>query len=203
MPVNRRAARAGRRPKGSGDPRGDILRAAQKEFGDHGYDRGSIRALARRAGVNPALVYHYFQSKNNLFRECLRHTMRDPPDVASALKAGDDEIGTVVVRMFLDRLSGSPDSMAFRGLLRSTSTSEKAAKIFRDLIAQQITPLVSPDGASRDSDRRVALAASALMGAGLVRSVVRLPGLSLPSVEQVAKWIGPTLTRYLRDPLPS
>lgn len=191
----------GRRPKGSGDPRTDILQAAQKEFGEQGFDRGSIRAVARRARVNPALVYHYFESKDDLFRESVRRMMKNAPIIVSGLQGRDDDIGKLVVKTFLDRWSEGPDSMAFRGLLRSASTSEKAAQILRDLIAQQITPLISRDKVSHEVERRVALVASALMGAGLIRFVIRLPELSAAPTEQVARWIGPSVTRYLREPL--
>ena len=91
--------------------------------------------------------------------------------------------------------------MAFRGLLRSASTSEKGSRILRGLIAQQITPLLSRVQTAREAEIRVALVASALMGAGLVRFVIRLPGLSAVSTEQVARWIGPSVTLYLRAPL--
>lgn len=201
MQPKRGAVKLGRRPRGSGNPRADILRAAQNEFGERGFDRGSIRAIARRARVNPALVYHYFESKDSLFRESVRHIMRGAQAVASGLRGGDDEIGTLIVRTFLDRWSGGPDSMAFRGLLRSASTSEKASRILRDLIAQQVTPLISRDRRTGDPERRVALIASTLMGAGMIRFVIRMPALSTTSTDQVARWIGPCVTRYLQEPL--
>lgn len=201
MRVQRRIVKLGRRPKGTGTSREDILSAAQTEFGNRGFDRSSIRAVARRARVNPALVYHYFGNKDGLFRESVRHMMRPPRIDSTVLDPGSSDIGKLVVRMFLDRWSGGQDSMAFRGLLRSASTSEKAATILRELIIQQVTPYAALGRSDRDAERRVALIASALMGAGLVRFVVRLPGLAVPSTRQVAEWIGPSLTRYLRDPL--
>lgn len=198
--IRRRAGRPGRRPKGSGRPRDDILHAAQWEFGHSGFDRGSIRAVAQRAGVNPALVYHYFGSKDRLFRESVRHMMRPPP-IDLAPFDGRRDVGSTIVEVFLDRWSGGRDSMAFRGVLRSASTSERAASILRELIAQQVTPFAAVAKRGPDPERRVALVASALMGAGLVRFVLRLPGLAAPSTRQVASWIGPSVTRYLKESL--
>lgn len=200
MVIRRRAGRPGRRPKGPGRPREDILRAAQWEFGHVGFDRGSIRAVAHRAGVNPALVYHYFESKDRLFRESVRHMMRPPPIDLSQLDRERD-VGTAIVEVFLDRWSGGSDSMAFRGVLRSASTSERAASILRELIAKQVTPYATLATRGPDSERRVALVASALMGAGLGRFVLQLPGLTTPSIQQLAAWIGPSVTRYLKESL--
>ena len=160
-----------------------------------------MRAVARRARVNSALVYHYFGSKEGLFRESLRHMMRLPPSNLLDREHDGSDVGTAVVRMFLERWSGGPDSMAFRGLLRSASTRPKLAAILRGMIIQQVTPYLSAWRTLGDVERRVALIASALLGAGLVRFVVQLPGLASATTEEVAGWIGPTVTRYLRDPL--
>ena len=197
-----KTVKLGRRPKGSGNPRDDILRAAQKEFGERGFDRASIRAVARRARVNPALVYHYFRSKENLFRECVRPLIRPPPPGLVESLARDADAGTVLVRIFLERWAGGPGSMAFAGLLRSASASPKVAAILRELVARQITPFVSAQTRPEEAERRVSLLASALLGAALVRFVVGLPGFRKASLDDIARSIGPTVMRYLRDPPP-
>ena len=198
---SKRVVPLGRRPKGTGNPRAEILRAAQREFGERGFDRTSMRAVAGRARVNSALVYHYFGSKDGLFRESLRHMMRPPPSSLAELAQDGGDVGTGVARIFLERWSGGDDSMAFRGLLRSASTSDEAASILSELIARLVTPYTAARKMVKDIDRRVALVASALLGAGLVRFVVELPGLASPTTEEVAGWIGPTITRYLQGTL--
>ncbi len=127
--------------------------------------------------------------------------MRPPPKGLGELRRSGGDVGTEVVRMFLERWGRGNDSMAFRGLLRSASTSDEAAAILKGLIAQLVTPYASATKRVKHIDRRVALVASALLGAGFVRFVIQLPGLASPTNEDVAGWIGPTVTRYLRHPL--
>lgn len=156
-----------------------------------------MRDVARRARVNSALVFHYFGSKDGLFRETLRTLVRPPDvDLRELTHVGGD-VGTLIVRTFLDRWGGGTDSMAFQGLLRSATSRPRATEILRSVIIQQVTPFLPAGWSKHDSERRVALIASSLMGAGLVRFVVRLPGLVQPSADKVASWIGPTVTRYL------
>lgn len=197
MAAHKRPMGRGRRPKGEGDPRDDILRAALRAFGRRGFDSSSIRTIARSARVNPALVYHYFRSKEALFREGVLRAMGSPPMDFLPRGGSPEEIGTAVVRRFLERWSDPDDGLAFVGLLRSASTSAKAARILRELIGEMVTPYVSAVSGGTDVPRRVALIASTLLGVGLVRFVIGLPGLSSPSPEEIARWIGPTVGRYL------
>src|SRR6266545_3836915 len=110
-------ARTGRRP-GNQDTREAILAAARATFADRGYDRASIRAIATSAGVDPALVHHYFGTKEELFLATVNAPI-DPREVIPEILAGSrDEIGERLVRMFV-RVWDSPTGTAAAALLRS------------------------------------------------------------------------------------
>lgn len=160
-----------------------------------------MRSIGTRAGVNPALAYHYFENKEALFFGAVRHMMRPPPGGLTVLLQDPKAAGPAIVRLFLTRWEASPDSMGVSGLLRSALTNPNAARILRTLIQEQVTPFLARRSGRAASERRAALVASSLLGLGLARHVLRLPGLSEASIEDVARAVGPTVSRYLTKPL--
>ncbi|HEU5107853.1 MAG TPA: TetR family transcriptional regulator, partial [Micromonosporaceae bacterium] len=118
-------ARTGRRP-GQTETREDILAAARRLFGERGYDGTTIRGIAAEAGVNPALVHHFFGTKDRMFVAALNLPI-DPVTVVARLTDGPrEETAQRLLRMFLE-LWREPDSRAsFLALVRSVSTNERA-----------------------------------------------------------------------------
>ncbi len=196
-----RGRKRGRRPKGSGDSRHGILRAALHEFARQGYDRATLRAIANSAGVDPALVYHYFGSKERLFVEAMRVQMRRPSDAELPAAEPRERQAERVVRLFLGRWGGDRESTPLVALLRSASSDPKAAALLRRLFAEQITPQVSGLLPKDEAELRVALIGSILFGVALLRHVIRLEPLASASADEVGRWVGPALLRYVRDPI--
>lgn len=196
-----RGTKRGRRPKGSGDSRHGILQAALAEFAGRGYDRATLRAIARRAGVDPALVYHYFGSKEGLFVEAMRVQMRRPTDVELPAAEPTGRQAERVVRLFLERWGGEREPTPLVALLRSASADPKAATLLRQLFARQITPQVSGLLPQDEVGLRVALIGSILFGVAFLRQVIRLEPLASASAEDVGRWVGPALARYVSGPL--
>ncbi len=196
-----RSGKRGRRPKGTGDPRKDILDAALREFAKRGYDQATVRAIAEDAQVDPALVYHYFGSKEGLFLESMRTQMRRPTSSELPSSEPPAKQAQRVVGLFLERWGGAREPTPLLALLRSAASDPKAAALLRRLFAEQITPQVSASLPSKDVDLRVALIGSTLFGVALLRDIVRLEPLVSASPEDLARWIGPVLTRYMTEPL--
>lgn len=196
-----RAAKRGRRPKGRSDPRRDILRAALREFAQRGFDRATVRAIAGAARVDPALVYHYFRSKEGLFTEAMRSQMVPPSE--SELPPGEPRTlqAERVVHLFLERWGGRGEATPLLALLRSAASDPKAATLLRHLFAQQITPRVAPALLDDDVELRVALIGSTLLGLAVLRHILRLEPLASASVEDVGRWVAPVLTRYMTEDL--
>ncbi len=193
-----RPRKRGRRPKGKGDTRRDILRAALDVFAREGYDHATVRDIASAARVDPALVFHYFRGKDGLFVEAMK-TKMEPPGPSDFTASVDLEKGSVqVVRLFLERWGGGDGPTPFLGLLRSAASNPRAAALLRTLFEETITPFVSEALGPEDAELRVALVGSQLLGLGTMRYVLQVePLASMPS-EEVARLVGPTLARYLR-----
>jgi len=83
------------------DTRALIVAAAGDEFAARGYDSASFRSIARTAGVDPALVHHYFSDKADLFAESISAPIRPDHILRSALSGPRDRIGENLVRLLL------------------------------------------------------------------------------------------------------
>ncbi len=188
----------GRRPKGKGDTRRDILRAAVIVFAQEGYDHATVRAIAAAAHVDPALVFHYFRGKDRLFVEAMKTKMEPPEPSVFPGPANLEDAGVQVVRLFLERWSGGDGSTPFLGLLRSAASNPRAAALLRTLFEETITPFVSEALGPQDVELRVGLVGSQLLGLGTMRYVLQVEPLASMPAEEVARLVGPTVGRYLR-----
>jgi AcrR family transcriptional regulator len=186
--------RPGRRP-GPSSSREDILAAARVLFGERGYDKASIRAIARVAGVDPALVHHYFGTKEELFAAAMQLPV-DPATLLPHLLAGPRaELGERLVRTFL-QLWGDPRLRPqFVGVIRSATTSEQGAALLREFISAQILARI----AERLEVPRLNLTAVAaqLVGIVMLRYVLQVEPLASADEDELAALVGPTLQRYL------
>ncbi|MCW2601592.1 MAG: transcriptional regulator BetI [Frankiales bacterium] len=193
-------SRVGRRPGDSGT-RQAILSAAKEAFGTQGYGATSLRAVARTAGVDPALVTHFFGSKDGLFTAALELPL-DPGTLVPALLAeGVDGLGERIVRTFLGVWDGTPGQGPMLAMLRSAVSHEDSATMLRGLLQRLILrPLAAGAGAG-DPDLRAALLATQVVGLAVIRYVLRLEPVASATADELAPLVGPTLQRYLTGPL--
>ena len=194
--------RRGRRPAGE-DTRASILEAARAEFADRGYAAASLRAVARRAGVDPALVHHYFDGKDDLFTATL-DAPANPAALLGEVLAGADGlegVGAQVVATFL-RVWDEPEAQArLRALLRNALEHEAAMRGLREYVVGDVLGRVGALLPPEEAPLRTALVGSQLVGLALGRYVVGLPGLADASQEELVAAVGPTLQRYLTGPV--
>lgn len=195
------ARRSGRRP-GNPDTREAILAAAREVFAERGFDGASIRAIATSAGVDPALVHHYFGTKDQLFVATINIPF-DPQEILPQIAAGGmDGVGERLVRTFL-RVWDSPAGTAGAALFRSAVNNEWTAKLFREFLVTQVlrraTGLLEIDPA--EAPLRSSLVASQMAGLVLVRYILRLEPLASASPDVVVAAVGPTVQRYLSGDL--
>lgn len=192
----RRRRGPGRRP-GAPDTRGEILGAARAEFAAKGFDATSIRAIAARAGVDPALVHHYFGAKEKVFLAAMELTI-DPAELAETVAAGPvDELAERFVRTFLS-VWGNPVTRApFLALLRSAIGHETAALLLRQFITSIVLTRVRPLLDGPDVDLRLELMASHLVGTALLRYVIKAEPLASASEDELVALVAPALQRYV------
>ena len=185
--------RLGRRP-GASVSRGAILRAARRHFADVGYERATIRRIAAAANVDPALVLHYFGSKDGLFAAAMDFPRPDTV-IPETFGAGLDGLGERVARFFFTIWEGDA-GVGLLGLLRSVHGSEKAAAMMREFIATELLARVTPTLSGRERELRAELAVSHLIGVAVLRYVVRLEPLASTPPATLVRRIGPTIQRY-------
>ena len=190
------------RPSGTSDTRDRILTNAREMFARNGIGKTSIRSIAAAAGVDSALVHHYFGTKEQLFAAAV-HIPIDPMLVIGPMREVPiDELGLTLPSLLLP-LWDSEMGSAFLATLRSLLAGDGVGLIrsfLQDVIAVEIGSRVDdPPGSGRI---RVQFVASQLVGVVMARYILELePFASLP-VEQIAETIAPNLQHYLTGELP-
>ena len=191
----------GRRPGGT-DTRAAIVDAARKSFAAKGYDKASMRGIAREAGVDPALVHHYFEGKAGLFAATLDVPV-DPAELIERITAGDvDRLGWRIVETFLTVWEPPERRDALVALVRSSMTSEEAARMLREFLGREVFGRIAASTGAPDPQLRGALAASQMIGLVVARYVIRVPALVEATREELVERIGPVLQSHLVDRVP-
>jgi AcrR family transcriptional regulator len=197
----RRPARSGRRSGDSGTSEA-ILDAARGQFATHGYQGATIRGIAGAAGVDPALVHHFYGTKEALFAAAMRLPVLPSEAIASVLNDGAG-LGERLVATALAVWESDGVKDTFLGLLRSAMTSEQAALMLREFVADTIlTAIVKVAGLDQlgrqaEAEYRASMVATQMIGLALTRLVLKLPAVSGASVTELAATVGPSVERYL------
>ena len=191
----------GRRP-GAPDTRTEILASARARFADRGFGGTTIRAVAADAGVDPALVHHYFGSKDDLFLAALELPVDPRVLLAPVVAAGPEDAGARLLRTFLGVWDEPGNQLTFLGLFRSVLEPDGGR-----LISQGFVPVVlGPVGQGLGLDRpeaRMSLVASQMIGLIMARYLLRLEPLASMAPELLVETYAPTIQRYLTGDLPA
>ncbi|HZX08398.1 TetR family transcriptional regulator [Kribbella sp.] len=186
----------GRRPGGP-DTRGEILEAARESFADKGFAATSMRAVARQAGVDAALVHHYFDSKDGLFIEAMAIPV-DPRRIAARILDGPPEqMGRRIAAAFLGVWETPDGRQRMQALFGSIAGSEEVARMMREGIGQMIIQPVSQSLHVPDAALRVGLVGSQLVGAAILRYVVRLEPIASIDLDTLIDRLAPVLQQHL------
>lgn len=199
--------RAGRRP-GESRTREAILEAARRSFGERGYDGATIRDIAGRAGVNPALIRHFYGSKEQLFAAAMKLPVLPGEIIGGALAATRDRLGPgfrahlgeVLIGTMLRVWDQAEAREAFLGLLRGAATTDQGLAMLREFVTSTImVGMVRGAGLRDDAEGRlrVSLVASQVVGLGFTRYLLRLEPVASASLEDLVAAVGPTVQRYL------
>lgn len=177
-----------------------ILAAARAAFAADGYERATIRAIAARAGVDPALVHHHFGTKEELFVAAHDFPI-SPAGLVAALSGNEGTLGERVARLYLTAAftEGSP----FQSLIGGALTNTTARDLFRQFIERGILDTIVPRLPAPDARIRVLLAGSHLVGLFLMRRVLGVEPLKDADLDYLVAVVGPTIDRYLTGDLGS
>lgn len=195
-----RSGRTGRRT-GPSTTREDIADAARQCFADLGYERTTIRGIAADAGVDPGLVAHFFNSKQELFAAVMTLPF-DPDEVLPAILEGRrSEVGRRFARFAVDLWEDPDARKVLAGIVRAASSEPEAARMVREVAAGRIVAAIADGLGVQDAALRANLVASQVVGFATVRYLLRIePIASLPP-EHLIDALAPTLQRYLTQPL--
>jgi AcrR family transcriptional regulator len=192
--------RTGRRP-GTSSSRAEILRAARKLFAERGYQGATMRAIAAEAGVDAALVVHFFGNKATLLGEATDWPFDPDVEMPKLLMDGRRHVGRHIVALVVATWDEEGTRHPILTLLRAATTEAKAAEMLRVFLQTRLfAPLMERLGGDRP-ELRTSLASSQLVGIGLARHVLRVEPISSAAPADVVDWYGPTLQRYLTGKL--
>ncbi|MGB3827625.1 MAG: TetR family transcriptional regulator [Ornithinimicrobium sp.] len=187
---------AGRRV-GAPDTKTEIVSAARAEFASKGYDGTSMRAVARAAGVDPALIHHYFDGKEGLFLAALEVPFDPRPELARVLVGPREEMGAKLVELVLWLWDDPERQELLLTLMRSALTTAEGTQLIKDGVLRTIMTEVASHIPMADPATHLPLVITQTGGLILTRYIVRLePVASMPAEELVAIY-GPIVQRFL------
>ncbi|MGW2491351.1 TetR/AcrR family transcriptional regulator [Streptomyces sp. NPDC001606] len=196
------ARRRGRPPRAeSADTRDRILTAAREEFSERGYEKTSVRGIAKAAGVDPALVHHYFGTKEQVFEAAVSVVFAPALDAPNALAEGPvDSVGERMTRFVLGVWENPVTRTPLLAVVRSAVNNETAAAVFRRLVATQLMRRIAAQLDLPDAELRAELAAAQLVGTAMMRYVIKLEPLASADLDQIVARLAPVVQHHLTAP---
>ncbi|MEJ8636534.1 MULTISPECIES: TetR family transcriptional regulator [Streptomyces] len=196
----RRRGRPARKEAAEGPgARERILEAARTEFAERGYDKTTVRGIARAADVDAALVHHYFGTKDEVFAAAIEVSFEPSLVVPVILGQGTDGIGERLARFFI----GVWENPATRGpllaIIRSALTHDAAATVLRGFLLRRLLEKIAGELDVPDPKFRAELAASHMIGIAILRYVIKVEPLASADPETIVEMVAPTLQRYLTE----
>lgn len=194
------AGRRGRRP-GAPDTRATILAAARARFASHGFGGTTIRAVAGDAGVDAALIHHYFGTKDDLFMAALEIPVDPRGVIAPIVDQGPEGAAERFLSVFLEVWEDPQLQPTLIAFVRGVMDPGGARLLSEGFIPVVLLPVGRALGLDRP-DHRMTLVASQVLGLILLRYVLRVEPLASMPQEEVLATYAPTIQRYLTGPLP-
>lgn len=187
--------------RGPEAPRGEIrarlLASAQTEFSHRPYQQVTVREIAAGAGVDPSLINYYFGSKQKIFRESMSLPEDPTPDIRAALEQGIPGAGERLVKVILDVWEQIPALPQIQALVQTLAQDTEPLQFFRVFFDQALLSNLVPMLSGRDRKLRAQLAASQIIGAMIMRFIIRLEPLASAPKEQIVKIVGAVVQYYL------
>ncbi|WP_285116120.1 TetR family transcriptional regulator [Leifsonia sp. fls2-241-R2A-40a] len=186
-----------RKERGAASARAGILRAAAEEFAERGYEAASLRAIARRAGVDSALVHHYFDGKPDLFAATLEAPLRPDRMLEIVLAGPREAVGESLVRYLLEQLDDDKSARRMIVILRTILGSGPGTRMVREFLSREVLSKLAALSDEPDATLRGELAASQLVGVMMTRYGLQVEPIASTPAEELVRRVGPVLQYHL------
>ncbi|MFD8424791.1 TetR family transcriptional regulator [Streptomyces sp. NPDC059466] len=178
-----------------------ILDAARGEFSERGYEKTSVRGIAKAAGVDSALVHHYFGTKEQVFEAAIEVAFAPALAAPVAVEDGPlDGVGERLTRFIFGIWENPATRAPLLAIVRSAVNNETAAAVFRRLIAAQLLRRIAQQVDLPDAELRAELAAAQLVGVAMLRYVIRVEPLASADLEAIVARVAPVVQGHLTLP---
>ncbi|MEV8038224.1 TetR family transcriptional regulator [Streptomyces sp. NPDC002742] len=178
-----------------------ILEAAREEFSERGYERTSVRGIAKSAGVDSALVHHYFGTKEQVFEAAIEGAFAPVLGAPETLVEGPVEgVGERLTRFFLGVWENPTSRTPLLAIVRSAVNNDTAAAVFRRLVAAQLLRRIAGRLDVPDAELRAELAAAQLVGVAMLRYVIKVEPLASVDLERIVARVAPVVQGHLTNP---
>ena len=185
----------------SADTRDRILTAAREEFSERGYEKTSVRGIAKAAGVDSALVHHYFGTKEQIFEAAVEIAAAPALSAPDAVAEGPlEDVGERLTRYIFGVWENPVTRTPLLAIVRSAVNNETAAAVFRRLVATQLLRRIAAQLDLPDAELRAELAAAQLVGTAMLRYVIKVEPLASADVEQIIARVAPVVQGHLTGP---
>ncbi|WP_326579291.1 TetR family transcriptional regulator [Streptomyces sp. NBC_00487] len=178
-----------------------ILAAAREEFSERGYDKTSVRGIAKAAGVDSALVHHYFGTKDQVFEAAVTLSFAPAMEAPKAVEEGPlDGVGERLTRFVFGVWENPATRAPLLAIVRSAVNNEAAAAVFRRIIATQVLRRIAGRLDVPDAELRAELAAAQLVGIAMLRYVIKVEPLASADPERIIERVAPVVQAHLTAP---
>jgi AcrR family transcriptional regulator len=176
-----------------------ILAAAREAFAETGWAGTTIRAVARAADVDPALVYHYFGSKDGLLDAATNPPQRWLESVAATWTTPVPELGSALLRLMLGAWADDEIGPVLRAVLQTAAHESTTREKLRRVVEASLMGVSQLGADERDRAVRSGLISSQMMGLAMMRYIWKIEPLASMSDDELVAAIAPNLQRYIED----
>jgi AcrR family transcriptional regulator len=178
-----------------------ILTAAREAFAATGLAGTTIRAVAREADVDPALVYHYFGSKEGLLDAATAPPQRWLESVANTWTTPMPELGAALLRLMLGAWADDDIGPVLRAVLQTAAHDQGTREKLRRIVEGSLMGVSHLGVDERDRLVRSGLISSQIMGLAMMRYIWKIEPVASMSDDEIVAAVAPNLQRYIEGDL--